>query len=591
LIPENFPRKSFENIALAMKRVYQADIVAKLPSRVAAASAKAVAETMARHLQGEGGLIQAFIESAVTMITNEPSVLLNKLENLAKYIWGERKVLEDQPGDFTYRKAISTIMIEISTLVEAIKINQDSAVMNQDWRPDRSSLSYNDLESWVTSIMRGKGDQLVTSNQQRSLEPRQQMSMSNPSQDDQDQDMLDRQMHVFDAKGEKTLFRPIDQVKTQLAKLTKEAAGLTPNSSAAYILYWVLKIHRALSRLNVGLSAEIQREILSQAPDLLLESLPIGLKTPVVLNTVTQNAWHTIQEVYAGINRPARTAAVRGLTVMALTPGVKDLKSLVQVAKDILVLEEMVQHQDVKYWKEPEYNKGREHDVRILVENALAVSDARKAMIQAADEVETMEHIANRLSRVETADTGGSSEKQNSSALQAYPFITEQNQKNGFGPNKGQWQTRKPQTTSPSSTSNNWCRRGDCTNDPAHLYENCPRRVNSRKVAPNNNWCHRRDCANDPAHLYENCPRRVAVLGKRKHPRSNEMAQTMNQMTVVPQVASSNKSSQQKRVHNDKPDNKGWKKVRRQVNLMNSKIMLLEQAQAAGGISGVSPEK
>src|SRR4051812_34507949 len=51
---------------------------------------------------------------------------------------------------------------------------------------------------------------------------------------------------------------------------------------------------------------------------------------------------------------------------------------------------------------------------------------------------------------------------------------------------------------------------------------------------------------NDPAHLYENCPKRLAVLGKRKYPRSNEMAQTMNQMTVVPQVASFNKSSQQK---------------------------------------------
>ena len=108
----------------------------------------------------------------------------------------------------------------------------------------------------------------------------------------------------------------------------------------------------------------------------------------MVLNTATQNAWHTIQEVYAGINRTARIAAVRGLSVRVLTPGVKDLKSLVQVAKDILVLEEMVQHQDVKYWKEPEYNNAREHDVRILVENGLGVSDARKAMIQAADESE-----------------------------------------------------------------------------------------------------------------------------------------------------------------------------------------------------------
>ena len=45
----------------------------------------------------------------------------------------------------------------------------------------------------------------------------------------------------------------------------------------------------------------------------------------------------------------------------------------------------MVQHQDVKYWKEPVYDNARDHDVRILVENALGVSDARKAMTQAAD--------------------------------------------------------------------------------------------------------------------------------------------------------------------------------------------------------------
>ena len=48
-----------------------------------------------------------------------------------------------------------------------------------------------------------------------------------------------------------------------------------------------------------------------------------------------------------------------------------------------------------------------------------------------------MEHIADRRSRVETADTGGSSDKQNSSTLQADPLITEQNQKNGFGPTRG----------------------------------------------------------------------------------------------------------------------------------------------------------
>ena len=73
LKPEDFPRKSFENIALAMQRVYQADIAAKQPSRVAVASAKTVAETMASLLQGERGQKQAFIESVATMITNPPN--------------------------------------------------------------------------------------------------------------------------------------------------------------------------------------------------------------------------------------------------------------------------------------------------------------------------------------------------------------------------------------------------------------------------------------------------------------------------------------------------------------------------------------
>jgi len=90
LIPQNFPRHSFENIALAMKRVYQADIAAKQPSRVAVASARTDAETMASHLQGDRGQKQAFIESVVTIIINEPSVLLNKLENLANQVWKDR---------------------------------------------------------------------------------------------------------------------------------------------------------------------------------------------------------------------------------------------------------------------------------------------------------------------------------------------------------------------------------------------------------------------------------------------------------------------------------------------------------------------
>ena len=222
-------------------------------------------------------------------------------------------------------------MIEISKLVDAINSNQDSSVMNQDWRPQLSSLSYNEIETWVTALMRGKVNQPMTDIQQSLNEPKQQMSLSFSSLDEQGHDMHDRQMHVLDASGGKTLFRPIDQVKIQLAKLSKEAVGLSPNSSAAYILHWVLKIPSFVQAHCRTLTRNTKREILSQG------SLPLGLKTPVVLNTSTQNAWHTIQEVYAGINRTARIAAVRGLSVRVLTPGVKDLKSLVQVAKDILV--------------------------------------------------------------------------------------------------------------------------------------------------------------------------------------------------------------------------------------------------------------
>ena len=90
--------------------------------------------------------------------------------------------MEDQPGDFTYR-AISTIIIEISKLVDAINSNQDSAVMNQNWRPGLGSLSYNDIETWVTALMRGKPNQPMTNIQPSLNEPKQQMSVSIPSQD------------------------------------------------------------------------------------------------------------------------------------------------------------------------------------------------------------------------------------------------------------------------------------------------------------------------------------------------------------------------------------------------------------------------
>ena len=127
---------------------------------------------MASLLQGERGQKQAFIESVAIMIANEPSELLNKLEKLADYFWKNRLGLEDQPGDFTYRKAISTIMIEISKLVDAINSNQDSAVMNQNWRPGPGSLNYNDIETWVTALMRGKPNQPMTNIQQSLNEPK-----------------------------------------------------------------------------------------------------------------------------------------------------------------------------------------------------------------------------------------------------------------------------------------------------------------------------------------------------------------------------------------------------------------------------------
>ena len=88
-----------------------------------------------------------------------------------------------------------------------------------------------------------------------------------------------------------------------------------------------------------------------------------------------------------------------------------------------------------------------------------------------------------------------------------------------------------------------------------------------------------------PSTSLRELPQNGSSSWEEKIPSVKREGTKMNQMTVVPQVASSNKS----RVHNDKPNNhKGWKEVRRQVNLMHSKILLLEQA--AGGISGVSPE-
>ena len=79
-------------------------------------------------------------------------------------------------------------MIEISKLVDSIKSNQDSAVINEIWRPDSSSLSYNDLETWVSALIKGKANQPMADNQQRSNDPRQLMSFK-PSHDEQGKDM------------------------------------------------------------------------------------------------------------------------------------------------------------------------------------------------------------------------------------------------------------------------------------------------------------------------------------------------------------------------------------------------------------------
>jgi len=57
-------------------------------------------------------------------------------------------------------------VIEISKLVDAIKSNQDSAVINEIWRPESSSLSYNDLETGA-KVRKGKANQPMADIQQR----------------------------------------------------------------------------------------------------------------------------------------------------------------------------------------------------------------------------------------------------------------------------------------------------------------------------------------------------------------------------------------------------------------------------------------
>jgi hypothetical protein len=128
-------------------------------------------------------------------------------------------------------------------------------------------------------------------------------------------------------------------------------------------------------------------------------------------------------------------------------------------------------------------------------------------------------------------------------------------------------------------------------NDPPHLFENC------RKP----NWCHRIECVNDTAHLYENCKKKSVFLGKRKNTHTNEVGQSLNQMAVTPPVSSSNKPYESKRVHynnknrnnNNNNNNKthqkdGMKKLYRQIDAMNSRMMSLEKA--SGDISGASHE-
>src|SRR4051812_32306478 len=149
----NYPHHTFENLALAMKRVYSTDIAAGLPIRVASASAQAVGQTIIRPLPGEEALIQKFVETTLILVINNPTVLLNKLEALANFIWEPKNSdwFKDQPGDFTYRRAISMIVLEISNLVDAIHSNQNGAIINQEWVPDHSYYCYNTLQSLVTN--------------------------------------------------------------------------------------------------------------------------------------------------------------------------------------------------------------------------------------------------------------------------------------------------------------------------------------------------------------------------------------------------------------------------------------------------------
>ena len=323
---QNFPVNSLQEIVMAMKQAFQERVTTGVSTKKATKSALTVANALAVRLspsRNGSQLIQSFIQAALKVITHDPSQLLIKLEALADQTWDNMG--RDNPCKPYQRKALCTTLIQIYDLMNAVRLDQmdqSGAVLDLQWKPSFGDHRDVERHALVAGLLQDR-----VRKQSSTYLPTKETSQS--LQEDSQEGEEEQKMFLGDSKGDQSLstMKPSEQVKSHLAKIAKEAKGLTPNSSPSHILYWVLKMHRVLTRLRVGCTIKVQKEILNQAPETLLESLPASLKTPVVLNTSTQNAWNTIQEVYAGINRPARKAAVRGLTVTVLSPGAKDLKS------------------------------------------------------------------------------------------------------------------------------------------------------------------------------------------------------------------------------------------------------------------------
>ena len=141
------------------------------------------------------------------------------------------------------------------------------------------------------------------------------------------------------------------QIK-QIVESSADSVGkLNNDCSSADLLFWILKGHRALKRIQTLCDPNDIKLAMQQMSVLLINNLPPKHKTHVIMNTMMSSGWNTLQEVFNLTSRHARVAAA-GEAKSNLKINVSDLRNLAQLAQDIKILSDLSEQENIVDWKE-----------------------------------------------------------------------------------------------------------------------------------------------------------------------------------------------------------------------------------------------